>query len=249
MDGEPPDQMLEAEEDETAEAMREHTFEGPFESGSAGAEGGTGGGGGGGVSGVVVDGTGAVLGTGHFNPQTGMVDTDIVETTVVEESSGSGASVGGGGSIGGEAFTESSVGGGAGGGGAGAPSPASGFVPHGVIPPHAFKFTKTGMNEQRSHCVPIIFQVNTPIGPVQIKVGVFVTAPIKLRDGKILSEREAQLDSASAATAVAENMAQAMTLGAMNATEVMARYAGAMDSIMRSSGIGYRVQRCNASID
>lgn len=246
MDGEPPDQMLEEEEDETAKAMHKHTSEGPFEGGPT--DGGVAGGGGG-TSGVVVDGTGAVIGTGHFNPQTGTVDTDISETTVVEESSGSGVSVGGGGSFGGGASTESPAGGGGGGGGAGGPSPDSGFVPHGVIPPQAFKFTTTGANEQRSQCVPIIFRVNTPAGPVEIKVGVFVTAPIKLRDDKTLSEREAQLDSASAATAVAENMAQALNMGAMNTTEVMAKYAQAMDAIMHSHGIGYRVQRCNASID
>jgi hypothetical protein len=253
----PDDQVLEAEEDETAKAL-EALHGGPgSEVGSteppAGTEGGAvgsgggGGGGGGGVA-VVVDSSGQVVGTAHFNPQTGVFEIDGTETTVVEEESGSQASATTGTPV------EPAGGGIPGGGGGGGASPGSGFIPHGVIPPQAFRFTRhPTANEQRSQCVPIIFRASTPFGPVEISVGVVVTAPVILRPGtaqaRELTEREAQLDSSAAATSAAEIFATALNAGALNSTQVQAQFPRQMDEIMRSHGIGYRVQRCNASID
>jgi hypothetical protein len=195
-----------------------------------------------GTSGIVIDGaTGEVVGTATVNPDTGVAEIPGVEVTVVEENSSSTEGPAA------PTLQPASV----------EPTPAEtatppvddaqpdmGFGPHGVIPPGAFGFRPRGPNRQATDCVPIIFTAQTPIGRVSITVGVVVEAPLRLRDGTPVTVRKAQLDSASAATAVAENMVDLMNLGAINATEVRATFSERMDEIMRTHGIGYRVQRC-----
>lgn len=246
------ERVLEQEEDETALAMEaEHELEQELEheSGGGGESGGSVGASGSSEgagetssseAGVpVVDGsTGEVVGTAHVNPETGMFEVDGVETTTVDESSGSTESQGSSGGESGLATDPEESGAQEQG------EPNSGFVPRGTLPPEAFRFRKTGENEQRTPCVPIIFNSNAPGGPVQIKVGVVVIAPLRLRDGRPLTEREAQLDASSAATTTAELLAEALDRGATNPTEVRAAFSKQMDAIMRASGLGYRVQQC-----
>ena len=114
--------------------------------------------------------------------------------------------------------------------------------PQFVVQPKAIKFKQCPGNSQQSYCTAIRFVGGDP--PAFVDVGVTVTAPGKTRDGKALSTLEAQLDSAQAATATAFYFIGKLQSGAANVTEVNAGFAKRMDTVIRNTGIGYRVQQC-----
>lgn len=194
----------------------------------------------------VIDGaTGEVVGTAHVDPQTGIHTIDGSETMVITEtvSGGDGAVVGGGSDIAGvvdpPATEKPPV----------APpddgaEPDMGYVPRGIVPPEAFRFHRIAANAQETDCVMIVFVRRIAGSWVQFRVGVRVSAPILLRDGRPLTQAEAQIESAEAATSTAQMMADALDAGAIIPTQVDALFAPRMDEIMRTHGMGYRVQRC-----
>jgi hypothetical protein len=250
MPPEEPDKVLAAEEDDTALAMHaEHLLDELADEGGGGGVGDSGGPTSSGSEAVVeatsgdgvpvVDSTGTVVDTAHVNPETGMFETDTPETTVIEESSGSPTTPGGGGDLGTPTETPAAPGDQA--------QPDMGAMPHGAVPPEAFHFTPDTQNSQRSQCVAIVFAAATPFGPARIIVGVQVTAPLRLRDGRPLTPREAQIDSSSAATATAEALADLLTEGILIPTQVRALFWQRMNEIMMAQGIGYRVQNCTPS--
>lgn len=108
-----------------------------------------------------------------------------------------------------------------------------------------FKAGPEGSNWQETTCVPIRFGHGAPLQPrTWIDVGVIVTAPLKLRDGRELSKREAQLDSAAAARTAAGIIAGMLDTGALIPTEAQPRFVGFMGGAMLATGMGYRVKGC-----
>ncbi|MFE6685190.1 hypothetical protein ACFVFQ_01815 [Streptomyces sp. NPDC057743] len=126
---------------------------------------------------------------------------------------------------------------------------ASGGIPF-VISPDAFNFAPDpgGANWQSTGCVTIQFAYGSPfLTPIKFKVGVIVGAPITLRDGRILSVREAQLDSANAAQAAATIIKEMLDSGTIDPSSVQPRFVGFMGGAILSTGLGYRVNGCRPS--
>jgi hypothetical protein len=113
------------------------------------------------------------------------------------------------------------------------------------INPDNFDFKPTGPNWQTTSCVEIVFGYGSPFLPMtRISVGVVVGAPLTLRDGKQLSVREAQLDSANAAEAAALIIKGMLDAGEIGLSEVQPRFVGFMGGAIMSTGLGYRVTGC-----
>ena len=121
---------------------------------------------------------------------------------------------------------------------------ANGGIPF-FIDPDVFDFRPTGPNWQQTSCVTIVFGYGSPFLPMmRIVVGVEVGAPMVLRDGKSLSVREAQLDSANAAEAAALIIKGMLDEGSIGTDEVQPRFTGFMGGAIMSTGLGYRVRGC-----
>ncbi|HZF91946.1 hypothetical protein [Streptomyces sp.] len=117
----------------------------------------------------------------------------------------------------------------------------------GVISPDAFNFEPdpNDGNWQKTGCVTIIFGRGSPFLPIRlIKVGVIVGAPIQLRDGRTISRREAQLDSANAAQSASQVIKERLDSGTMIETEVQPAFVGFMYGAIEATGLGYRVNGC-----
>ncbi|ACB95394.1 hypothetical protein Bind_1766 [Beijerinckia indica subsp. indica ATCC 9039] len=112
-----------------------------------------------------------------------------------------------------------------------------------VVEPDAFQFKRCPGNTQWSYCTAIRFVGGVP--PAFVDVGVTVNAPLIRRDGNPLVAQEAQLDSAIAASTTATYFMNALKSHAVSPSEVSALFSKHMDQVIRSTGIGYRVQRCN----
>ena len=116
------------------------------------------------------------------------------------------------------------------------------------INPDVFDFAPDpkASNWQVTSCVPIVFGYGSPfLQMMRLVVGVFVGAPMVLRDGKQLSVREAQLDSANAAKAAALAIKTALDNGLMEKSEVQPRFVGFMGGAILTTGLGYRVRGCH----
>jgi hypothetical protein len=125
------------------------------------------------------------------------------------------------------------------------------FLAQGGIPfyinPDAFDFAPdpTTSNWQITSCVCIVFGHASPIqSMMKLEVGVIVGAPRELRDGKKISVREAQLDSANAAQAAAGIIKTMLDSGSLGPSEVHPRFVGFMGGAIESTGLGYRVRGC-----
>lgn len=171
-------------------------------------------------------------------------------TVVCEESHPSGGGFGGG--------SSSHSGSGLGGGGGGADSSGGGAPvdsgptnePTAGIPfyinPDRFDFRPSSDNWQETGCVEVVFGYGTTFLPMMtFKVGVRVGAPLRLRDGKLLGVREAQLDSANAAGEAAGIIKRMLDDGAIHPSEVQPRFVGFMGGAIQSTGLGYRVNGCH----
>ena len=124
---------------------------------------------------------------------------------------------------------------------------ATGGIPF-FINPDVFDFAPDpkASNWQVTSCVPIVFGYGSPFLPMmRLVVGVVVGAPMVLRDGKQLTVREAQLDSANAATAAALAIKTALDNGLMEKSEVQPRFVGFMGGAILTTGLGYRVRGCH----
>lgn len=110
------------------------------------------------------------------------------------------------------------------------------------IQPRSFIFKKCPGNSQKAYCNTIRFLAGYP--PVFVDIGVEVEAPYEMRDGKIHSATESQIDSAAAAMETATYFYGLLQTNQVNLTQVNAGFSGHMDAIMRSHGIGYRVKAC-----
>ena len=122
---------------------------------------------------------------------------------------------------------------------------------HGGIPfyinPDVFDFAPdpSTANWQTTGCVSIVFGYGSPFLPMmRLEVGVNVGAPLILRDGRKLSVREAQLDSANAAQAAAEIIKIMLDSHTIGPSEVQPRFVGFMFGAIVSTGLGYRVIGC-----
>jgi hypothetical protein len=116
------------------------------------------------------------------------------------------------------------------------------------IDPDVFDFAPdpSTSNWQTTSCVLIRFGYGSPFMPrMQIDVGVTVGAPLVLRDGRKLSVREAQLDSANAAQAAAGIIVVMLDEGAIGTSEIQPRFVGFMGGAIMSTGLGYRVRGCH----
>jgi hypothetical protein len=208
----------------------------------------TGGGGspeGAGGTGVpVVDESGTVVGRAYFDPSTGRYQTDYEEsTTVYETSHPSGTNGGGGTGASGDGGEQRPEGSDVVAADDEAPEPTGGTPFY--INPDVFRFARSSPNWQQSGCVAIVFGYGSPFLPMTIvKVGVTVGAPITLRDGRALSEREAQLDSANAAQSAALLIKERLDSNTLGLAEVQPTFVSYMDTAIRSTGLGYRVSGC-----
>lgn len=123
-------------------------------------------------------------------------------------------------------------------------------MPPGVpftVDPDVFKFSPDPnvANWQQTPCVEIIFAYGSIfLPPIRLRVGVEVGAPSKLRDGRELGVREAQLDSSNAAQAAAYIVIGALDAGLVDPSEVQPRFVGYMGGAMLPLGMGYRVRGC-----
>ena len=121
----------------------------------------------------------------------------------------------------------------------------SGGIPF-YINPDVFDFGPDGPNWQKTSCVEVVFGYGSPFLPMtRVSVGVVVGAPLTLRDGKKLSVREAQLDSANAAEAAALIIKGMLDTGAIGPSEIQPRFVGFMGGAIMSTGLGYRVTGCH----
>jgi len=119
-----------------------------------------------------------------------------------------------------------------------------------VINPDSFDFAPdpSTKNWQKTSCVRIRFGYGSPLLPrMQFDVGVVVGAPLELRDGRRLSVREAQLDSANAATAAAYQIIALLDSDLIIPSEVQPRFVGFMGGAILTTGLGYRVNGCRPS--
>jgi hypothetical protein len=119
------------------------------------------------------------------------------------------------------------------------------------VDPDSFDFKPgpPGSNWQETGCVPITFAHGGFLQPlVKLTVGVQVTAPLALRDGRKLSVREAQLDSANAARAAAGIVIAMLDSGAMTPSEVQPRFVGYMYGALVTTGMGYRCKGCRPKV-
>lgn len=115
------------------------------------------------------------------------------------------------------------------------------------VNPDVFDFTPgpPGSNWQETSCVSIVFGYGSPFLPMmRLEVGVVVTAPLELRDGRKLSKREAQLDSANAAQAAASIIKAMLDSRTIDPSEVQPRFVGFMGGAIMSTDLGYRVKGC-----
>jgi len=125
-------------------------------------------------------------------------------------------------------------------------SSVQGGIPF-FINPDVFDFAPdpTTPNWQTTSCVCIVFGYGSPFLPMmRLEVGVIVGAPRELRDGRKLSVREAQLDSANAAQAAAEIIKIMLDSRTLGPSEVQPRFVGFMGGAIMSTGLGYRVRGC-----
>jgi outer membrane protein OmpA-like peptidoglycan-associated protein len=131
--------------------------------------------------------------------------------------------------------------------GSGSRAPAaSGGIPF-FINPDVFDFAPDpkAANWQTTSCVAIIFGYGSfGLPRMEIKVGVIVGAPRELRDGKVLSVREAQLDSANAAEAAALIIKGMLDAGTIGLSEIQPRFTGFTGGAIMTTGLGYRVRGC-----
>lgn len=123
---------------------------------------------------------------------------------------------------------------------------SGGYIPF-YVDPDSFDFKPDPKikNEQTTGCVAIRFTYGSPFLPPMWKdVGVVVKAPLELRDGKKLSVREAQIDSADAAEAAGAIISKMLDAGAIGPSEIQTRFVGFMFGAIQSHGLGYRVIGC-----
>lgn len=125
-------------------------------------------------------------------------------------------------------------------------SSVGGGIPF-YINPDVFDFAPdpTTSNWQTTSCVCIVFGYGSPfMDMMRLEVGVIVGAPRELRDGRQLSVREAQLDSANAAQAASGIIKIMLDSGTIGPSEVQPRFVGFMGGAIMSTGLGYRVRGC-----
>jgi hypothetical protein len=114
-----------------------------------------------------------------------------------------------------------------------------------MINPDSFKFRRVQENWQETRCTEIRFAYGSAfMAPMVIRVGVVVGAPITLSNGRQLTSREAQLDSANAAQAAATLIIALLDEGAIIPSEIQPRFTGLMGGAMLANGLGYRVTGC-----
>lgn len=82
------------------------------------------------------------------------------------------------------------------------------------------------------------------MAPTLFRVGVVVGGPITLKDGRQLTSREAQIDSARAAEAAATLIIGLLDEGKIIPSEIQPRFTGLMGGAMLANGLGYRVTGC-----
>jgi hypothetical protein len=188
---------------------------------------------------TIVDSEGTVIGSGTVDPSSGVVRTDIVRTTVVTKQSSSGRwSVAGSGA--GDISDAVSTGA----PGQGTPTMGTIGTPF-YINPDTFNFRPTQDNWQETDCVKIVFAYGSPyISPMRIQVGVRVGAPRQLANGHSVSVREAQLNSANAATVAATEIIALLDEAALDPSGIQPRFTGFMGGALLANGEGYRVNGC-----
>jgi hypothetical protein len=115
----------------------------------------------------------------------------------------------------------------------------------GVIAPSEFDFAPGPGNSQETSCVCVIFAYGGGfMPPMKFKVGVIVTAPLVLRDGRKLSRAEAQLDSANAATSAANRIIMMLDDFLISPSEIQPAFVDIMRGVLTATGLGYRVRGC-----
>lgn len=118
----------------------------------------------------------------------------------------------------------------------------------GVVDRWSWEFHQTLDNEQRTNCVTTRFK--HAIGGKMIDVSVFVTAPIKLRDGYVISPEEARDDAFSAASYAAQDVASELQWG-LSGAGAQKLFKAAMIWYLKNKTLtrwglekGYKVQWC-----
>ncbi|MFI6659591.1 hypothetical protein ACIBL8_29135 [Streptomyces sp. NPDC050523] len=116
----------------------------------------------------------------------------------------------------------------------------------GLADPRSFDFKPhRWANWQETSCVPVIFGYGSPFLPrMNFKIKIQVGVPIKLRDGRRITVREAQLDSSTGATIAGTAIIRKLDSGTIEPSAVQSEFLVIMQGWMNAYGIGYRVNAC-----